>query len=126
MLHIKFWDVFCPALGGVFETIVLRVDEEEIFHGPIEQGQTLTVDKRIPFETMAVELGTSETDGLGNPTGPFRRFVYLEEVGASHVEEHDSLELDLFHDSPHPQRAHFRSKIPDHGGKFELGFSLPG
>ncbi|MEW2136490.1 hypothetical protein AB0892_07770 [Streptomyces sp. NPDC005409] len=124
MVHIKFWDVFCPVLARTFEPIILRVDEEEIFHGSIEQSETLSINVRVPIQTIKVELGTSDIDGLGEPIGPFRNFVYLEPVNPFHTEEHDSLKLTLFDESI--SRALFRSKIPGHEGKFELSFSVPG
>ncbi|WP_030198833.1 hypothetical protein [Streptomyces sp. NRRL S-87] len=127
MTHIKFWSVHCPGMAAVFEPIVLRVEEEVIFNGNIGPGETLEVDVRMPIVTMKVELGTSDIDGLGNPTGPFRNFLYEEIVDPFHIEFHDALKLAVLHnESTIPQTAVFRSKIPGHEGKFELSFSLPG
>jgi hypothetical protein len=73
MTHINFSSVYCPGMAAVFEPIVLRVDEEEIFHGNIEEGGTLVVDVRIPIVSIKVEMGIREIDGLGNTTVVVRR-----------------------------------------------------
>ncbi|MER6784261.1 hypothetical protein ABT330_06385 [Streptomyces sp. NPDC000658] len=126
MTHINFSSVHCLVMAAAFEPIVLRVDEEEIFHGNSEEGGTLVVDVRIPIVSMKVEMGVREIDGLGNPTGPFSNFLYEEIVDPFHTVYHDSLKLTLYDDSPHPQTAVFRGKDPGHEGKFELSYRLPG
>ncbi|MFJ5550545.1 hypothetical protein [Streptomyces sp. NPDC093225] len=127
MTHIRFWSVYCPIMAAAFEPVLLRVDGGEVFQSNMEQGDTVEIDVRLPIVTMNVELGTSDLDGQGNPTGPFHPFLYEKFVDTHHIEYHDSLKLVILHDeSTVPQTAVFRGRIAGHEGKYELSFSLPG
>ncbi|UUU40640.1 hypothetical protein [Streptomyces sp. NBC_00162] len=122
MTKIKFQSVFAPvtASGDNDQLIILRVDNEEVFEGFIHQGGTIDVNVTMPITTLFVELGTRTFDALGHP-GEFLNFMHL----AAHPppEEEPVWKVTVFDDGV--SETTFRSRVPGHGGKFELSFALP-
>ncbi|WP_037889488.1 hypothetical protein [Streptomyces sp. NRRL S-87] len=122
MAKIKFESVFAPAMEGHGQrSIILRVDDEEVWEGHIGQGEFADINVTLPIQTLFVELGTRRFDEHGNPDG-FLNYKHLVEI--PHPAEEDVWKVTLFDDNM--TRALFRSRIEGLGGKFELEVSFHG
>lgn len=121
MTNIKFETVFAEVMasGDHQQSIILRVDDVEVFEGLIGQGETLDINVKLPITTLAVEMGTRTFDALGHPSG-FRNFAHV--VQNPPPSEEDVWKVTLFDDNLFGTL--FRSHVPGHEGKFELKFSF--
>ncbi|MFJ5552699.1 hypothetical protein [Streptomyces sp. NPDC093225] len=122
MTKIKFESVFAVVMEGSGQrSIILRVDDEEVWEGAIGQGDFVDINVTLPITTLFVELGTRRFDDHGNPDG-FLNYKHLVEFPPP--SEEDVWKVTLFDENM--TRPKFRSRIEGLGGRFELEVSFHG
>lgn len=110
---IRFGDLWARNIVPSSEYVALRMDNEELIAGWVEDGGYLQINMTKPLSAPPHMIQLGIKDGHEN----FHPFIYMKDVGLGMIKEYPSWTVTPL---DYLGSEFFKSVIPGHEGKYEL------